>query len=240
VTDVTPTPVTPTTPVPPPEVPPGPVPVTDVTPTPVETVPGTNVPVEQPPAPVTESGPPQTVTTAGEAAAAGYDAQTIAKWVAAGLIANSLLNPTVPSIPNDTYSPLPPTQWGATHPLAQGGVNPGYFTNPTPFYQTTSPVQSKYYWGAHPYIQSKDQFGQVNQVPNAPTTPWGLQQQRGAFDVNNFITHNLGLELSNFQQPYPLPQQSPAVAPVIPQGQPISPIFTAQNLQQYLPPTGQG
>jgi hypothetical protein len=54
-------------------------------------------------------------------------------------------------------------------------LNPGYI-QPTPFYNTNDPAQSKFFWGQHGY-----QYGptfdakQYNQV-QAPVTPWGLQQ----------------------------------------------------------------
>ena len=55
-------------------------------------------------------------------------------------------------------------------------MNPGYI-QPTAFYNTTNPNQSKFYWGGHGY-----QYGptfdaqQYNQVA-APVTPYGLQGQ---------------------------------------------------------------
>ena len=56
------------------------------------------------------------------------------------------------------------------------GLNPGWIA-PTPFYQTTSPVQSQYYWGPHSY-QEGPTFNaeQWNTAPAAPHTPWGLQE----------------------------------------------------------------
>jgi len=56
------------------------------------------------------------------------------------------------------------------------GLNPGWI-EPTQFYNTTSPVQSQYYWGGHGY-QEGPTFNaqQYNTVPDAPRTPWGLQE----------------------------------------------------------------
>jgi hypothetical protein len=68
-------------------------------------------------------------------------------------------------------------EWGKGPQLQiPSGLNPGYM-QPTDFYNTTSPVQSHYYWGGHPY-QPGPTFNQqlYNTVPNAPGTPWGLQQ----------------------------------------------------------------
>jgi hypothetical protein len=55
-------------------------------------------------------------------------------------------------------------------------LNPGYIEPPT-FYNATSPVQSQYYWGDRPY-QPGPTFNEVlyNTAPNAPQTPFGLQQ----------------------------------------------------------------
>jgi hypothetical protein len=55
------------------------------------------------------------------------------------------------------------------------GLNPG-FINPTPFYNTTSPTQSKFNWGAKGY-QVGPTFDPVayNQAPGSDQ-PWGLQQ----------------------------------------------------------------
>jgi hypothetical protein len=57
-----------------------------------------------------------------------------------------------------------------------GGLNPGWI-EPPPFYNATSPVQSQYYWGSRPY-QPGPTFNEVlyNTAPNAPQTPFGLQQ----------------------------------------------------------------
>jgi len=84
--------------------------------------------------------------------------------------------PTTPTTPGSS------THYG-TYSFGTGpqlnipqGLNPGYI-QPTDFYNTNSPVQSHYYWGGHPY-QPGPTFNQAlyNNVPNAPGTPWGLQQ----------------------------------------------------------------
>jgi hypothetical protein len=91
----------------------------------------------------------------------------------------------------DPVIPIPPTIPDATKPSTHygtytwgnvpdlqipTGLNPGYI-QPTDFYKTDDPVQSHYYWGGHPY-QPGPTFDQAlyNRVPNAPGTPWGLQQ----------------------------------------------------------------
>ena len=63
--------------------------------------------------------------------------------------------------------------------LPNPGLNPG-FIQAQPQYQTTSPVQSQYYWGQHPYQSGgEDRMtfdpALYKQVP-APVSPWGLQE----------------------------------------------------------------
>lgn len=55
------------------------------------------------------------------------------------------------------------------------GLNPGWIA-PTPFYNTTSPAQSQFYWGAHPFQPGPTFNAQLyNQSVGAPMTPWGQQ-----------------------------------------------------------------
>ena len=55
------------------------------------------------------------------------------------------------------------------------GLNPGWIA-PTPFYNTTSPAQSQFYWGAHPFQTGPTFNAQLyNQSSAAPKTPWGIQ-----------------------------------------------------------------
>jgi hypothetical protein len=59
-------------------------------------------------------------------------------------------------------------------------INPGWI-QPTPFYNTTNPAQSRFFWGAHgpqfagPNPAQPFNAQAYNQVA-APVTPWGLQQ----------------------------------------------------------------
>jgi hypothetical protein len=77
--------------------------------------------------------------------------------------------PAVPSTPVESGNTLPTLQ-------VPTGLNPGFIA-PTPFYQTTSPVQSQFYWGSHDY-QAGPTFDATayNTVAAAPKTPWGLQE----------------------------------------------------------------
>jgi hypothetical protein len=61
-----------------------------------------------------------------------------------------------------------------------------------PFYQTTNPTQSQFYWGAHPYMTSiPELLATYNNVPNAPKTPWGATNSavggQSQLDVADFI-----------------------------------------------------
>ena len=80
----------------------------------------------------------------------------------------------------------PPPEWGKTPALVYPGLNPGWIA-PTPYYQTTSPVQSKYYWGQHPYQPGSTFDAALYNQVQAPAVPWGVQQARTPFDVNKFI-----------------------------------------------------
>ena len=107
--------------------------------------------------------------------------------------------PTTPTTPTSsthygTYS------WGTPVKLnIPQGLNPGWI-QPTDFYNTNNATQSHYYWGGHPY-QPGPTFNPTtyNAVPNAPGTPWGLQQ---SFNPNYVYATN--------------PYTPPASAPVYP------------------------
>jgi hypothetical protein len=81
---------------------------------------------------------------------------------------------------NNQYPVGTPTQ------LVNPGLNPGWITA-QPFYNTTSPVQSQYYWGAHPYTETMADLPNRNAVPYAPVIPWGVQQAQAPLDVNALI-----------------------------------------------------
>ena len=90
--------------------------------------------------------------------------------------------PVVPIVPV-TPTPTPPPYtitWGTTgaqnNLRTDYGLNPGWI-QPVAQYQTTSPVQSQYHWGAAPF-QAGPTFNPqlAAQGIGAPATPWGLQQ----------------------------------------------------------------
>ena len=83
-----------------------------------------------------------------------------------------------PSTPTDGGYTL---NWGTPDmPMTRFGLNPGLM-QAVPQYQTTSPVQSQYYWGA-PMYQTGGPTLQVfdpnlaRSNPYAPATPFGIQQ----------------------------------------------------------------
>jgi hypothetical protein len=176
----------------------------------------------------------------------------IAKLVAAGMVAPTVLSllgvvPSQPDAPGTPgYGTLPPIDWGSTTPLVQGGLNPGYLTfggQPPAYYQTTNDIQSRYYWGKHPYMRGPEDLANYNQIPGAPAVPFGRQQPRGAFDTQQFIRETIGTPQyqqaaigGSMQYPggtapatsYAGGQISPA--PVMPQAQFTAPVPTAQPM----------
>jgi len=98
-------------------------------------------------------------------------------------IIDALTPPTTPKSPYEgqTFTPASPgSQWSGK--LVNANMIPSYVGRVAsmPYYNTTSPVQAQYYWGAHPYIPLGEDLAQYNNIPEAPTQPWGLQ--RGFFE----------------------------------------------------------
>lgn len=59
--------------------------------------------------------------------------------------------------------------------IQQGvGLNPGWI-EPTPFYNTTDPVQSQYSWSGHGFQEGPAFNAQKYNQAAAPVTPWGIQ-----------------------------------------------------------------
>ena len=86
------------------------------------------------------------------------------------------------------WGPIDPLKFGDVGKIYNPGLNPGW-VQPSPFYQTYSPIQSQYYWGQHPY-QPGPRFDQTlyNTVPEAPQTPFGLQQMYTPTDLNQYLS----------------------------------------------------
>ena len=128
-----------------------------------------------PVSPVTTPAPVTTTPPGGNYADVGG---------AIGAVVGAPAPVTPPPATRAPYGPIPPTQWGTTGGLVNPGLNPG-FIDAQEFYNTTSPVQSKFYYGQHPY-QPGPVFDPLlyNNVPGAPNQPWGLQQMYTPTDLN--------------------------------------------------------
>ena len=74
-----------------------------------------------------------------------------------------------------TYTPGSAENLPFTSGLVNPGLNPGWMLQGAnqPFYNTTSPTQDTYYWGAHPYAMNMGDLASYNNVPTAPATPFG-------------------------------------------------------------------
>ncbi len=94
----------------------------------------------------------------------------------ANVLTNVFIPNTNANVTTNTFSNLANISNIGNITFNTGGLNPGYIEPPT-FYNATSPVQSQYYWGDRPY-QPGPTFNEVlyNTAPNAPQTPFGLQQ----------------------------------------------------------------
>jgi hypothetical protein len=108
--------------------------------------------------------------------------------------------PVVPKTPTNPTPPvtptLPPVVVTPPGKLVSPGLNPGWMNlGVKPFYNTTNPTQSQFYWGAHPYMTSiSDLLANYNNVPNAPTTPWGA--------TNSAVGGQSHLDVPAFVQQY--------------------------------------
>jgi hypothetical protein len=252
---VEPAPITPEpapiTPEPPPVVEP---PVVEP-PIPVEPAP---VP-EKPPVEIIDKSAPYTGEYSNQSVLERFMSGTItygdvAKLVAAGYVLPSVLAliggpPAAPG--RRGYGPLAPIEWGTLEGgLTNPGLNPGFLTfggSPPPAYQTTNPLQSQYYWGLQPYMQTQADLANYNQV-QMPAVPFGQQQPRGAFDTQRFINETIGTP--EYQQAamgastqYPggvAPATSyqggvVAPAPMMPTPQFTTPVPTAQLMNTMAP-----
>jgi len=85
------------------------------------------------------------------------------------------------------YGPIAPVTFGQTGSLVNPGLNPG-FIQPTPFYNTTSPVQAKFNYGQRA-LQTGTTFDPLayNNVPGASAQPYGLQQLYTPTDIAQYL-----------------------------------------------------
>jgi hypothetical protein len=90
------------------------------------------------------------------------------------------------------YAPLEGLPFARLEGLATPGVNPGYFLQAPAQYQTTSPVQSQFYYGTDRPYQSGNQFSaaQYRAAPGAAAQPFGLQQMYTPTNINQYLSQS--------------------------------------------------
>jgi hypothetical protein len=100
---------------------------------------------------------------------------------------NGVLTPPDAPATRAPYGPIAPTTFGQTGALVNPGLNPG-FIQPTPFYNTTSPVQAKFNYGQRA-LQTGATFDPLayNNVPGASAQPYGLQQLYTPTDIAQYL-----------------------------------------------------
>ena len=118
-----------------------------------------------------------------------------------------IVDPQPPVVP----PVVPPTPPVTPTPDTSGMLNPGWIpmAATTPFYQTTSPNQSQFYWGSHPFMRNMSDLENYNNIPNAPQQPWGAATSAVGgtqyLDINSFLNNMYGTRLPA--------QPSPTYAP---------------------------
>jgi hypothetical protein len=84
------------------------------------------------------------------------------------------------------YGPVDPLPFRKLPALALPGLNPGFIAPPT-YYNTTSPVQSRYYYGPRPYQPGPTFDPQLYNTVPAPAQPWGLQQMYTPINLDQYL-----------------------------------------------------
>lgn len=97
--------------------------------------------------------------------------------------------PIAPTPPGPrTYPPLPPVNFGNVGNINLPGVNPGFFTTTSPYYQTTSPVQSRYSWRQRPLQTGTEYSAALYNAPGVgPAQPFGLREMFTDTDINQYL-----------------------------------------------------
>jgi hypothetical protein len=135
----------------------------------------------------------------------GLSVTDLAKLYAGSQLAGALLVPQIPQIKRRTYDPLGPIEFGDVGKVNLPGTNPGQFVGVPAQYQTTSPVQAKFYYGQRP-LQTGATFSpeEYRNVPTAPVSPWGLQQM---YNPQTQTIENLlaGVRQASQTAPYNMP-----------------------------------
>ena len=102
------------------------------------------------------------------------------------ILATGAVMPTKPT--RRPLTPLDPTVFGSTASLVDPGLNPGMITDVPAQYAATSPVQSQFYWGEHPYQEGRTFDRDLyRQAPAAPAQPFGLQELYDPTDINAYL-----------------------------------------------------
>ena len=127
--------------------------------------------------------------------------------------------------PQYSFTPqAPDARW--SQPLQNPGLNPGLVgAGIRPAYDTSSPVQSQYYWGRQPFFNTVDDLAKYNQVPQAQQQPWGIQQGNFEQPVDYAALNTYGPNMF---------MNAPAV-PIQPAVPARSYAPAAQQLQQTMP-----
>jgi hypothetical protein len=154
-------------------------------------------------------------------------------YISQGLLSHNK-SPLPPDDPEDPYVPpyvppiiveppyvppviveppyVPPVPPVTPRPDTGGMLNPGWIplAATTPYYQTTSPNQSQFYWGSHPFMRNISDLENYNNIPNAPQQPWGAATSAVGgtqyLDINSFLNSMYGTRLPA----QPSPTYSPA------------------------------
>ena len=176
----------------------------------------------------------------------GYDSGAVIGGSIINNAAGDLTPLNQPQRPNmGTFTPAPPDpSWSI--PLQYPGMNPGLMgAGIQPAYQTTSPVQSQYYWGRQPYMARPEDLANYNQVP-MPQQPWGIQQgyfeqplalpQVPVYGENMFV-----LPTNNFAQINQAARGYGSLGQPLPLAQPVTPpqLTPQQYVYNIAPAPGQ-
>jgi hypothetical protein len=97
----------------------------------------------------------------------------------AAIGAINVLGPIIappPKLEEYQYGPLAPIEWGTVGTVNAPGLNPGLIGTVPQDYQTTSPVQSKFYYGPRPYQAGTTFDPALYAAVPKPVQPYGLQQ----------------------------------------------------------------
>jgi hypothetical protein len=135
---------------------------------------------------------PEAVVDYTKAVAETLTAADLAKIAAGWTLINGVLTPPKLDVPS--YGPIGPVEFGTVGQVNLPGVNPGQFMAGVPAqYQTTSPVQSRFFYGQRP-LQIGETFSpEQYRAVNAPAQPWGLQQLYTPINPLEYASQQTGI-----------------------------------------------